>query len=155
MATMFELAEMEPLFASASVPALTSVFPRNVFEALKVVDASGCVALPGLALLEGRSAAAVLAGIRSQLSGTVGEGRNGAGPALLAPMQGTIVKVAVEEGQAVVAGDLIAVVEAMKMENAVRAHTDGVVRDLAVKPGDTVAQDAPICHVVEGAQAPS
>jgi len=113
------------------------------------------VALPGLALLEGRSAAAVLAGIRSQSSGTAGEGCNGAGPALLAPMQGTIVKVAVEEGQAVVAGDLIAVVEAMKMENAVRAHTDGVVRDLAVKPGDTVAQDAPICHVVEGAQAPS
>src|SRR5207248_3174026 len=36
-----------------------------------------------------------------------------------------------------------------------RAHPDGVVRDLAVKPGDTVAQDAPICHVVEGAQAPS
>jgi acetyl-CoA/propionyl-CoA carboxylase, biotin carboxylase, biotin carboxyl carrier protein len=62
-------------------------------------------------------------------------------------MQGTIVRVAVEEGQTVAAGDLIAVVEAMKMENPVKAHIDGVIHDLTVKPGDTVAQDAPICEV--------
>jgi biotin carboxyl carrier protein len=48
----------------------------------------------------------------------------------------------------VTAGDVIAVVEAMKMENAVHAAVDGVVRDLAVKVGDSIAQDAPICQVV-------
>jgi acetyl-CoA/propionyl-CoA carboxylase biotin carboxyl carrier protein len=63
-------------------------------------------------------------------------------------MQGPIVRVAVEDGQTVTTGDLIAVVEAMKMENPVKAHIDGVVRDLTVKPGDTIAQDAPICQVV-------
>jgi biotin carboxyl carrier protein len=36
----------------------------------------------------------------------------------------------------------------MKMENPVPAPVAGVIRDLAVKPGDTIAQDAPICHVV-------
>ncbi|MEW6475016.1 MAG: biotin carboxylase N-terminal domain-containing protein [Actinomycetota bacterium] len=105
------------------------------------------VSLPGLALLEGASAAYVLAGIRQRQSAAAADGRVG-GPAVVSPMQGTIVRVAVEEGQAVAAGDLIAVVEAMKMENPVKAHVDGVVRDLAVKPGDTVAQDAPICDVI-------
>ncbi len=42
-------------------------------------------------------------------------------------MQGTVVKVAVEEGQTVAAGDLMVVLEAMKMENPVTAHKDGVV----------------------------
>jgi acetyl-CoA/propionyl-CoA carboxylase biotin carboxyl carrier protein len=107
------------------------------------------VALPGLPLLEGPSAASVLAGIRAR-SGAAGDGRRG-GPAVVSPMQGTIVRVAVEDGQTVSAGDLIAVVEAMKMENPVKAHLDGVVRDLTVKPGDTVAQDAPICQVVADA----
>jgi len=107
------------------------------------------VALPGLPLLEGTSAAYVLAGIRERATGAAdGHLR---GPAVVSPMQGTIVRVAVEDGQTVRAGDLIAVVEAMKMENPVKAHLDGVVRDLTVKPGDTVAQDAAICQVVAAA----
>ncbi|HEY0400340.1 MAG TPA: biotin/lipoyl-containing protein, partial [Acidimicrobiia bacterium] len=57
------------------------------------------------------------------------------------------VRVAVEEGQPVSAGDVVAVVEAMKMENAVHAPVDGIVRDLGVKVGDSVAQDAAICRV--------
>ena len=102
------------------------------------------VAVPGLPLLEGASAAAVLAGIRQRSSSIAG--RLG-GPSIVSPMQGTIVRVAVEEGQTVAAGDLIAVVEAMKMENPVKAHLAGTVRDLTVKPGDTVAQDTQICQV--------
>ena len=102
------------------------------------------VALPGLPLLEGASAAKVLTGLRERSSTAAGALR---GPAVVSPMQGTIVRVAVEEGQTVAVGDLIAVVEAMKMENPVKAHSNGVVRDLAVKPGDTIAQDAPICQV--------
>jgi acetyl-CoA/propionyl-CoA carboxylase biotin carboxyl carrier protein len=112
------------------------------------------VPLPGLALLEGPNAASVLADVRSRSSAIAGDSRlTGAGPAVLAPMQGTIVRVAVEEGQTVAPGDLIAVVEAMKMENPVKAHLAGVVRDLAVKAGDTVAQDVAICVI--HAESPS
>jgi acetyl-CoA/propionyl-CoA carboxylase biotin carboxyl carrier protein len=62
-------------------------------------------------------------------------------------MQGTVVAVAVEEGQKVEAGDLIAVVEAMKMENAVHAAMAGVVHDVAVKLRESVSQDAVICRI--------
>ncbi|HWH31425.1 MAG TPA: acetyl-CoA carboxylase biotin carboxyl carrier protein subunit, partial [Egibacteraceae bacterium] len=56
----------------------------------------------------------------------------------VAPMQGTIVKTAVEEGQTVSAGDLVLVLEAMKMENHISAHRDGVVTALHVSAGDVV-----------------
>ncbi len=69
----------------------------------------------------GRAPAYVLAGIRERSSTAGGARRNGAGGLVVSPMQGTIIRVAVEEGQTVAAGDLIAVVEAMKMENPV--HT--------------------------------
>ncbi|WP_371112941.1 biotin carboxylase N-terminal domain-containing protein [Rhodococcus sp. JVH1] len=62
------------------------------------------------------------------------------GDAVTAPMQGTVVKVAVEEGQQVAEGDLIAVLEAMKMENPVNAHKAGVVTGLAVEPGAAITQ---------------
>jgi acetyl-CoA/propionyl-CoA carboxylase biotin carboxyl carrier protein len=68
-------------------------------------------------------------------------GKGGAGPAtevLTAPMQGTIVKTAVEEGARVSAGDLVLVLEAMKMENHISAHRDGVVTTLHVGAGDVV-----------------
>jgi acetyl-CoA/propionyl-CoA carboxylase biotin carboxyl carrier protein len=57
---------------------------------------------------------------------------------LSSPLQGVVVRVAVENGQRVARGDLIAVVEAMKMENEITAHRDGVVSGLAVAAGDTV-----------------
>ncbi|WP_072687221.1 acetyl/propionyl/methylcrotonyl-CoA carboxylase subunit alpha [Rhodococcus marinonascens] len=62
------------------------------------------------------------------------------GDAVTAPMQGTVVKVAVEEGQEVAEGDLIAVLEAMKMENPVNAHKAGTVTGLAVEPGAAITQ---------------
>ncbi|MBC2643494.1 MULTISPECIES: acetyl/propionyl/methylcrotonyl-CoA carboxylase subunit alpha [unclassified Rhodococcus (in: high G+C Gram-positive bacteria)] len=62
------------------------------------------------------------------------------GDAVTAPMQGTVVKVAVEEGQQVAEGDLIAVLEAMKMENPVNAHKAGTVTGLAVEPGAAITQ---------------
>ena len=58
---------------------------------------------------------------------------------ITAPMQGTIVKVSVEAGSSVKAGQAICVLEAMKMENEVTAPNDGAVTDLRVEPGDTVA----------------
>ncbi|WP_440902517.1 acetyl/propionyl/methylcrotonyl-CoA carboxylase subunit alpha [Actinosynnema sp.] len=71
------------------------------------------------------------------------------GDAVAAPMQGTVVKVAVEEGQRVAAGDLVAVLEAMKMENPVTAHKAGVVTGLAVEAGSPVAQGAVLCELRE------
>jgi acetyl-CoA/propionyl-CoA carboxylase biotin carboxyl carrier protein len=103
------------------------------------------VRLPGLALLQGRAAEAVRQGIRSRPEDS---GVAHARPDLVvAPMQGTVVTVAVEDGQEVAPGDLIAVVEAMKMENPVHAAMAGVVHDLSVKPGASVAQDAVICRI--------
>ncbi|GAB88396.1 acetyl/propionyl/methylcrotonyl-CoA carboxylase subunit alpha [Gordonia rhizosphera] len=69
-----------------------------------------------------------------------GGGAAASGDSVAAPMQGTVVKVAVEEGQQVSAGDLVVVLEAMKMENPVTAHKDGVVTGLAVEPGAAVTQ---------------
>ncbi|MPZ72716.1 MAG: acetyl-CoA carboxylase biotin carboxylase subunit [Nitriliruptorales bacterium] len=57
---------------------------------------------------------------------------------LIAPMQGTIVKTVVDVGQSVAAGDLILVLEAMKMENHISAHRDGVVTQLHVEAGQVV-----------------
>lgn len=69
------------------------------------------------------------------------------GDAVTAPMQGTVVKVAVEEGQDVTAGDLIAVLEAMKMENPVTAHKDGTVTGLAVEAGAAITQGTVLCEI--------
>ncbi|TDD87627.1 acetyl/propionyl/methylcrotonyl-CoA carboxylase subunit alpha [Saccharopolyspora karakumensis] len=69
------------------------------------------------------------------------------GDAVAAPMQGTIVKVAVEDGQEVAEGDQIAVLEAMKMENPVTAHKAGTVTGLTAKPGDSVTQGTTLCEI--------
>ncbi|WP_396656747.1 acetyl/propionyl/methylcrotonyl-CoA carboxylase subunit alpha [Microbacterium sp.] len=61
------------------------------------------------------------------------------GDAVTAPMQATIVKVAVEEGQHVVKGDLVIVLEAMKMEQPIQAHKDGVIGAVNAQPGSTVS----------------
>jgi propionyl-CoA carboxylase alpha chain len=60
---------------------------------------------------------------------------------LLSPMPGLLVSVAVKEGQEVKAGEELAVVEAMKMENVLRALADGTVKTLHCKPGDSLAVD--------------
>jgi acetyl-CoA/propionyl-CoA carboxylase biotin carboxyl carrier protein len=62
-------------------------------------------------------------------------------------MQGTIIKVAVADGDAVAAGDLIVVLEAMKMENPVTAHRAGTVADLSAEPGSSVTQGSVLCEI--------
>ena len=69
------------------------------------------------------------------------------GDALTSPMQGTIVKVAVEEGQQVEAGDLIVVLEAMKMEQPINAHKSGMIAGLSAEVGTTVANGAILCRI--------
>jgi acetyl-CoA/propionyl-CoA carboxylase biotin carboxyl carrier protein len=68
-----------------------------------------------------------------------------AGDTLISPMQGTIIKIAVTEGQLVSAGDVVVVLEAMKMEQPLVAHKDGTVADLSVTVGQTVSSGAVIC----------
>jgi len=69
------------------------------------------------------------------------------GDSVTAPMQGTVVKVAVEEGQQVSAGDLVVVLEAMKMENPVTAHKDGTITGLSVEAGAAITQGTVICEI--------
>jgi acetyl-CoA/propionyl-CoA carboxylase biotin carboxyl carrier protein len=62
-------------------------------------------------------------------------------------MQGTVVKVAVEEGQTVAVGELVVVLEAMKMENPVTAHKDGVITGLAVAAGAAITQGTVLAEI--------
>jgi acetyl-CoA/propionyl-CoA carboxylase biotin carboxyl carrier protein len=62
-------------------------------------------------------------------------------------MQGTIIKVAVADGDTVAAGDLVVVLEAMKMENPVTAHKAGTVTALAAEAGSSVGQGAVLCEI--------
>lgn len=74
-------------------------------------------------------------------------GAAASGDAVTAPMQGTVVKVAVEEGQEVVVGDLVVVLEAMKMENPVTAHKDGTITGLAVEAGAAITQGTVLAEI--------
>jgi acetyl-CoA/propionyl-CoA carboxylase, biotin carboxylase, biotin carboxyl carrier protein len=72
------------------------------------------------------------------------------GNALTSPMQGTIVSVAVTEGQIVQAGDLVVVLEAMKMEQPLTAHRGGKITSLTAMPGATVTSGSVLCEIVDG-----
>ncbi|MFD8708635.1 acetyl-CoA carboxylase biotin carboxyl carrier protein subunit, partial [Kitasatospora sp. NPDC059648] len=69
------------------------------------------------------------------------------GDTLASPMQGTIVKVAVEEGQVVAEGELIVVLEAMKMEQPINAHKAGTVVGLKAEVGGSVSSGAALCEI--------
>ena len=85
---------------------------------------------------------------RERLAGGVHHGA--AKDAVVAPMQGTVLAVEVSEGDEVRAGQVICIVEAMKMENEITAHRDGVITELSVRPGQPVANGQIICIVVQG-----
>ena len=74
-------------------------------------------------------------------------GAAASGDAVTSPMQGTIVKVAVEEGQTVAEGDVVVVLEAMKMEQPLKAHKAGTVTGLNAEVGATVTNGAVICEL--------
>ncbi len=131
---------IEPYAGAGAVADDEETLPRQKV----VVEVGGRrveVSLPGQFSV-GTAAPGVGAITRKPKSRKRGGGGAGAasGDAVTAPMQGTVVKVAVEEGQEVAEGDLIVVLEAMKMENPVTAHKAGVVTGLAVEPGAAITQ---------------
>jgi acetyl-CoA/propionyl-CoA carboxylase biotin carboxyl carrier protein len=69
--------------------------------------------------------------------------------AVVTPMQGTVLAVEVADGDEVRAGQVICVVEAMKMENEITAHRDGVVTELSVEPGQAVTTGQVVCVVTQ------
>jgi acetyl-CoA/propionyl-CoA carboxylase biotin carboxyl carrier protein len=108
------------------------------------------VSLPGDLVLGNGGGAAPAGVVRKKPKPRKRGARGGAatsGDSVTAPMQGTVVKVAVEEGQQVAAGDLVVVLEAMKMENPVTAHKDGTITGLAVEAGAAVTQGTVLAEI--------
>jgi acetyl-CoA/propionyl-CoA carboxylase biotin carboxyl carrier protein len=92
------------------------------------------------------------AGTRREPRGRRGGGagpRQATGDELASPMQGTITKIVVAEGDQVSAGDTVVVLEAMKMEQPLTAHKDGTVTELAVQVGQTVPAGEVICRLTD------
>ncbi len=75
--------------------------------------------------------------------------------AVVTPMQGTVLAVEVGDGNEVHAGQVICIVEAMKMENEITAHRDGVVTDLSVEPGQPVTTGQVVCVIAQEADGDS
>ncbi|TWF78530.1 biotin carboxyl carrier protein /biotin carboxylase [Pseudonocardia hierapolitana] len=107
------------------------------------------VSLPGDLTIGGGAgagpAAAAKAPPRKRGSGKGGSAVSG--DAVTAPMQGTIIKVAVSDGDTVSAGDLVVVLEAMKMENPVTAHKAGTITGMSAVQGSSVSQGTVICEI--------
>jgi acetyl-CoA/propionyl-CoA carboxylase biotin carboxyl carrier protein len=104
----------------------------------------------GLGVGAPTSGAAAAAHKPARRTGGSASAKPASGNALTSPMQGTIVKVAVAEGDAVASGDLVVVLEAMKMEQPLLAHRGGVVRGLTAEVGATVTSGLVLCEIVDG-----
>jgi acetyl-CoA/propionyl-CoA carboxylase, biotin carboxylase, biotin carboxyl carrier protein len=105
----------------------------------------------GQSLGAGLGAAPAGAGSKPKRGAGKKSGAAVSGDAVTSPMQGTVVKVVVEEGQAVAEGDTVVVIEAMKMEQPLKAHKAGTITGLQAEVGQTVSNGAVICEVRSGA----
>ena len=135
----------------AQEPAETAESPDRETITVEVGGKRLSVVVP--ATVAGSPARGTPRGVRGDGSPRA-RGRSGRGRAprantdtLVSPMQGTIIKIAVADGERVSAGDVIVVLEAMKMEQPLTAHKDGTVTGLAVAVGQTVTAGAAICEL--------
>jgi acetyl-CoA/propionyl-CoA carboxylase biotin carboxyl carrier protein len=109
------------------------------------------VSLPAGLAAGGGGGAAPAAAAKPRKRGGGSGGSAASGDSLTSPMQGTIVKVAVEDGATVEAGDLIVVLEAMKMEQPITAHKGGTISDLVAEVGAAVTSGAVLCTIADAA----
>ena len=139
---------VEPAAPEAERPAGVRAGEREVV----VVEVDGKrleVVLPaGLGASTGGASARPRPHRRARSAARVPHPRTG-GSGVTAPMQGTVVKVAVTEGQAVAQGDLVVVIEAMKMEQPLLAHRAGVVTGLSAGVGAALTPGALICELAD------
>jgi acetyl-CoA/propionyl-CoA carboxylase biotin carboxyl carrier protein len=130
-------------YAGAAVePAAPDDRERVVVEVggrrLEVVLPAGLGATTGRGSADSRPA---------RRAGRKGAGGGAGGDSLTSPMQGTIVKVVAADGQQVAAGDLVVVLEAMKMEQPLNAHKAGTITGLTAAVGDALTSGAVICEI--------
>ncbi|MEU4273242.1 biotin/lipoyl-containing protein, partial [Streptomyces sp. NPDC026092] len=129
-------------------PAGTEADEDETGRSTVVVEVGGKrveVSLPESLAMPARTGGAP--GARPKRRAAKKSGPTASGDTLASPMQGTIVKVAVEEGQEVKEGDLIVVLEAMKMEQPLNAHKAGIIKDLGAEVGASLTSGAAICEI--------
>ena len=112
-----------------------------------VVEVNGKRMEVSLPDLSGNAKPAAKSASKTRKSRSARGAAKGGGDELTSPMQGTIVKVAVSDGDTVAEGDLVLVLEAMKMEQPITAHKAGKVSGLSAKPGDTVTSGAVLATI--------
>jgi acetyl-CoA/propionyl-CoA carboxylase biotin carboxyl carrier protein len=110
------------------------------------------VTLPAALAVSAAAAPAATPAAGTRPSSRRGKGPSGkaSGDSLVTPMQGTIVKIIAAEGQQVGTDDTVVVLEAMKMEQPLKAHKAGTVTGLAVEVGQTVTSGTEICQIIDG-----
>jgi acetyl-CoA/propionyl-CoA carboxylase biotin carboxyl carrier protein len=107
------------------------------------------VSLPAGLAVGGGGAPAAAGGAKPRKRGGGHGGSGTSGDTLTSPMQGTIVKVGVSDGDTVAEGDLVVVLEAMKMEQPITAHKAGTVSGLSAEVGATVTSGAVLCTIAD------
>jgi acetyl-CoA/propionyl-CoA carboxylase, biotin carboxylase, biotin carboxyl carrier protein len=107
------------------------------------------VSLPAGLTAGGGGAPAAAGGAKPRKRGGGHGGTAASGDSLTSPMQGTIVKVAVSDGDTVAEGDLVVVLEAMKMEQPITAHKAGTVSGLSAEVGASVTSGAVLCTIAD------
>lgn len=135
-----------PAFAATATDAETDEEPGRETVVVEVGGKRLEVSLPSsLGMTIARTAAA--GGARPKRRAAKKSGPAASGDTLASPMQGTIVKIAVEEGQEVKEGDLVVVLEAMKMEQPLNAHRSGTIKGLTAEMGASLTSGAVICEI--------
>ncbi|CAM5266413.1 biotin carboxylase OS=Streptomyces alboniger OX=132473 GN=CP975_22080 PE=4 SV=1 [Streptomyces alboniger] len=135
-----------PAFAAPAADAEADEEPGRETVVVEVGGKRLEVSLPSsLGMTIARTAAA--GGARPKRRAAKKSGPAASGDTLASPMQGTIVKIAVEEGQEVNEGDLVVVLEAMKMEQPLNAHRSGTIKGLTAEVGASLTSGAVICEI--------